>query len=486
MERVGENKCRSRGAVFQEKEKEKQYGDEIGAEKSEKVNQPSSDSTPELRDFKAGCKIMEHVKKKGILEEILSENDNRLIREFFERGLVCPDEKIMDVLNEALDMCYGRLTTEEQSSLMADRETSALLQDKERTKSAMLDAILIHPDYNPNAWGGQKPLLNISDKVEKLNEIDQQLPIVEAKSSKLKECNESSTQSQNSTFDPCEEQPAHFSRVVAVKPVESEALKTAQLQGDEQVANSTQKLCKGTQRDGIKSVDLLKYSDKAKESREKQAEKDKKQKSAITPKEQPKVSSEKKQLDQDKKEKSVVAAKDKEQAKGSSKVKQPDKEKKQKSVMTPKEKDQAKGTSEAKQPEKDKKEKSAEASKQKENVESRESANKKSDDVKEKTAKTFKENEKAKTPTKRSEGGGSRKHRSRSSENPKTRCSLKEKRSSIDKSKALEKADAGSKHHASRKSRRESWAQHKSKSHKRRTHKSRSQSAVSRSSARKS
>lgn len=179
-------------------------------------------------------------------------------------------------------------------------------------------------------------------------------------------------------------------------------------QGDEQVANSTQKLCKGTQRDGIKSVDLLKYSDKAKESREKQAEKDKKQKSAITPKEQPKVSSEKKQLDQDKKEKSVVAAKDKEQAKGSSKVKQPDKEKKQKSVMTPKEKDQAKGTSEAKQPEKDKKEKSAEASKQKENVESRESANKKSDDVKEKTAKTFKENEKAKTPTKRSEGGGSR------------------------------------------------------------------------------
>lgn len=38
----------------------------------------------------------------------------------------------MDVLNEALDMCYGRLTTEEQSSLMADRETSALLQDKER------------------------------------------------------------------------------------------------------------------------------------------------------------------------------------------------------------------------------------------------------------------------------------------------------------------------------------------------------------------
>lgn len=37
---------------------------------------------------------MEHVKKKGILEEILSENDNRLIREFFERGLVCPDEKV--------------------------------------------------------------------------------------------------------------------------------------------------------------------------------------------------------------------------------------------------------------------------------------------------------------------------------------------------------------------------------------------------------
>lgn len=42
----------------------------------------------------------------------------------------------------------------------------------------MLDAILIHPDYNPNAWGGQKPLLNISGNVNfKFDRLAMILPI---------------------------------------------------------------------------------------------------------------------------------------------------------------------------------------------------------------------------------------------------------------------------------------------------------------------
>ncbi|KAK5980905.1 hypothetical protein GCK32_013128 [Trichostrongylus colubriformis] len=68
------------------KEKEKLF------DKTEEIKTDQGIQT--TKEFQAACKIMSYAKQKRILEQVLTDENNQLIREFFEHGLENPSEQV--------------------------------------------------------------------------------------------------------------------------------------------------------------------------------------------------------------------------------------------------------------------------------------------------------------------------------------------------------------------------------------------------------
>ncbi|KAL6737838.1 hypothetical protein Aduo_011449 [Ancylostoma duodenale] len=141
---------------FMRKEKEMLFGREHGSEAISKIQRSN--------DMKIASRIMVQVRRSNLMENILTEEKNILIKQFFENGFQDPNQTIMEALNDAMEACYNECMARlELQSIVFDDEMKNFLSDKEKAKRVLLDAILKCPEYVPLIWGGRQPAETVKD-----------------------------------------------------------------------------------------------------------------------------------------------------------------------------------------------------------------------------------------------------------------------------------------------------------------------------------
>ncbi|EYC35955.1 hypothetical protein Y032_0954g3198 [Ancylostoma ceylanicum] len=151
----------SRSMDFMRKEKEMLFGREHGSEADKAINKIQRNN-----DMKIASRILVQVRRSNLMENILNQEKNILIKQFFENGFQDPTQAIMETLNEAMEGCYNEcMTRQGPHNMVFDDEMRNFLSDKEKAKRVLLDAILKFPEYVPLIWGGRQPAETLKDVI---------------------------------------------------------------------------------------------------------------------------------------------------------------------------------------------------------------------------------------------------------------------------------------------------------------------------------
>ncbi|VDM77392.1 unnamed protein product [Strongylus vulgaris] len=95
------------------------------------------------------------MKRNQLLEQTVNENEAKSLVSFFESEEPKPDKLVVALIDKALT--YGvevLLTRPDLFEDFVDNELRLFLIDASKAKRALLDCMLLHPEYVPTKWGG--------------------------------------------------------------------------------------------------------------------------------------------------------------------------------------------------------------------------------------------------------------------------------------------------------------------------------------------
>ncbi|CAD6186112.1 unnamed protein product [Caenorhabditis auriculariae] len=93
-------------------------------------------------------KLLKLAKKLKILDECLTKDDNEVLAKFFS-GRMPLNQQVLNVLDVALDKTIDAL---QKNKMEVDDETKALMKRRDKLKAAIMNEILVSPQYLPRTW----------------------------------------------------------------------------------------------------------------------------------------------------------------------------------------------------------------------------------------------------------------------------------------------------------------------------------------------